>query len=74
MLPSVVVHRFRTPWRYIPEDRNLYSNSRESLLLSLWFLAQLIFSTLKMGAIYSSETLVDTRRTAWRYIPEVAVP
>jgi hypothetical protein len=28
-------------------------------LLSLWFLAQLIFSTLKMEAICSSETLVD---------------
>jgi hypothetical protein len=30
-------------------------------LLSCWFLAQLIFSTLKMEAICSSETSVDTR-------------
>jgi hypothetical protein len=32
-------------------------------LLSSWFLAQLIFSTLKMEAICSSETSVDTQRT-----------
>jgi hypothetical protein len=38
-------------------------------LLSRWFLAQLIFSTLKMEAICSSETLVDTLRTPRRYIP-----
>jgi hypothetical protein len=28
------------------------------------------FSTLKMEAICSSETSVDTERTTWRYIPE----
>jgi hypothetical protein len=39
-------------------------------LLARLFLAQLIFSTLKMEAIYSSETSVDTQRTTWRYIPE----
>jgi hypothetical protein len=39
-------------------------------LLPRRFLAQLIFSTLKMEAIYSFETPVDTQRTTWRYIPE----
>jgi hypothetical protein len=34
-------------------------------------LAEIISSTLKMEAISSSETLVDTQRTTWRYIPEV---
>jgi hypothetical protein len=35
------------------------------------FLAELISSTLKMEAICSSETSVDTQRTTQRYIPEV---
>jgi hypothetical protein len=35
-----------------------------------WFLPQLIFSSLKMEAICSSETSDDTRRTTRRYIPE----
>jgi hypothetical protein len=39
-------------------------------LLSRWFLALLIFSALKMEAICSSETSVDTQQTIWRYIPE----
>jgi hypothetical protein len=39
-------------------------------LLSRWFLAQLIFLTLKMEAIYSSETSVDTQQTTRRYISE----
>jgi hypothetical protein len=39
-------------------------------LLSRWFLAKLVFSTLKMEAIYSSETSVDTQQTTQRYIPE----
>jgi hypothetical protein len=37
----------------------------------IWFHAQFIFSTLKMKAICSSETSVDTQRTTRRYIPEV---
>jgi hypothetical protein len=37
-------------------------------LLSRRFLAQFIFTTLKMEAIFSSETLVDS--TTRRYIPE----
>jgi hypothetical protein len=40
------------------------------LLLSRWFLAQLVFSTLKMEAICSSETSVDTQQTTRRCIPE----
>jgi hypothetical protein len=40
-------------------------------LLACWFLAELISSTLKMDAICSSETSVDTKRTTRRYIPEV---
>jgi hypothetical protein len=39
-------------------------------LLALRFLAELTFFALKMDAIYSSETSVDTQRTARRYIPE----
>jgi hypothetical protein len=37
---------------------------------SRWFLAKLIFSTLKMEAVCSSETPVDTQRTTRRYSPE----
>jgi hypothetical protein len=40
-------------------------------LLACWFLAELISSTLKMEAICSSETSVDTQRTTRPYIPEV---
>jgi hypothetical protein len=40
----------------------------------LLFLAQLIFSTLKMEAIYSPETSVETQRTTRRYIPEDSTP
>jgi hypothetical protein len=39
-------------------------------LLSRWFHDQLIFSTLKMEAIFSSEMSVDTQRTTRRHIPE----
>jgi hypothetical protein len=38
--------------------------------LSSWFLSELIFSTLQMEAIYSSETSVDTQLTTGRYVPE----
>jgi hypothetical protein len=40
-------------------------------LLACCFLAELIFSTLEMEAICSSETSVDTQWTTWHYIPEV---
>jgi hypothetical protein len=39
-------------------------------LLARWFLAELIFSTLKMEVICSSETSVGTQRTTRRYTPE----
>jgi hypothetical protein len=39
-------------------------------LLSLLFLTELTFSTLKMEAICSSETSVGSQRTTRRYIPE----
>jgi hypothetical protein len=35
--------------------------------------AQLIFSTLRMKVICSSETSVDTQRTTRRYIPEDSI-
>jgi hypothetical protein len=38
--------------------------------LARWFLAKLVFLTLKMKAVCSSETSVDTQRTTRRYIPE----
>jgi hypothetical protein len=44
--------------------------ARACHLLAHWFLAEPIFSTLKMEAICSSETSVDTQRTIRRYIPE----
>jgi hypothetical protein len=40
-------------------------------LISCWFLAEIISSTLKMGAICFSETSSDTQRTTRHYIPEV---
>jgi hypothetical protein len=37
---------------------------------AFWFLSGLISWTLKMEAICSSETSVDTQRITWRHIPE----
>jgi hypothetical protein len=54
---------------------SLARNQRESRwkasfhLLTRWFHVQLIFSTLKMEAVCSSETSVGTQRTIRRYIP-----
>jgi hypothetical protein len=42
-------------------------------LLARWF-AEPIFSTLKMEAIYSSETQAETQRTTRRHIPEDDTP
>jgi hypothetical protein len=50
--------------------RNISPPSSTCHLLSRWFLAHLMFSTLKMEAICSSETPVDFQRTTRRYIPE----
>jgi hypothetical protein len=48
----------------------LHLQGWKNKLFSLWFLAQLILSTLKMEAISSSETSVDPHRTTRCYIPE----
>jgi hypothetical protein len=50
---------------------NNFSKKPACHLLACWFLAEIISSTLKMEAICSSETSVDTQRTTKRYIPEV---
>jgi hypothetical protein len=49
--------------------RNKLSKKPACQLLACWFLAELISSTLKMEAICSSETSVDTQRTTRRHIP-----
>jgi hypothetical protein len=51
-------------------QRNISPPSSACHLLSRWFLAQLIFWTLKMEAICSFETSIDTQRTTRRYILE----
>jgi hypothetical protein len=53
---------------YIPVSR--LANYSACHLLACWIFAELISSTLKMEAICSSETSVETQRTARRHIPE----
>jgi hypothetical protein len=69
---SISLARFY--FMYLFNDLNYLHENWSSLqachLLSRWFLAQPIFSSLKMEAICSSETSVDTQRTTRRYIPE----
>jgi hypothetical protein len=50
--------------------KNKFSKKPACHLLLRWFLAELIFSTLKVEVICSSEMSVDTQQTARRYIPE----
>jgi hypothetical protein len=50
-------------------EENFSKNQQESRWQAPWFLAQLIFSTLKMEATYSSETSVNTQRTTRSYNP-----
>jgi hypothetical protein len=63
-------------WIYVAQHRDqwqaLVNTASACHLLERWFFAELIFSTLKMDAICSSETSVDTLRTRRRflYIPE----
>jgi hypothetical protein len=52
------------------EDHQFSSQNSTFHLLVRWFLAEIISSTLKMEAICSSETSVDTQWTARLYIPE----
>jgi hypothetical protein len=54
-----------------PASKQVASTLLVYHMLACWFLAENIPSTLKMEAICSSETSVDTRRTTRRYIPEV---
>jgi hypothetical protein len=53
--------------KYIAE---LQSSRQACHLFACWFLAELIFSTLKMEAICLSETSVETQRTTRRHVPE----
>jgi hypothetical protein len=67
--PLKVYQRFGKTHRLHLQGRKYkFSKKLACHLLSRWFLAKLIFSTLKMEAICSSETSVDTRRTTRRYI------
>jgi hypothetical protein len=69
--PLIVNRRFGgTYCLHLQGRKNKPSKKPACHLLSHWFLAQLIFSTLKMEAICSSETSVDTQWTTRRYIPE----
>jgi hypothetical protein len=52
------------------EEYHLLGYNAACHLISHRFLAQLFFSTLKIEAICSSETSVDTQRTTRRYILE----
>jgi hypothetical protein len=51
------------------QDTQQTSEQAGGHLLSRWF-AEPIFSTLKMEAICSSETSVETQRTTWLHSPE----
>jgi hypothetical protein len=62
-----VNQRFGGTYRLHLQDRKNKLSKNPDDLLSLWVLAQLSFSTLKMEAICSFETSVDTTR---HYIPE----
>jgi hypothetical protein len=58
----------KTPYSPFSVNRRFGGGGKH--LLSRWYLSQLIFSTLKMTAICSSETSVDTERTTRGYTPE----
>jgi hypothetical protein len=70
--PVSVNRRFGGTYRLHLQGRKISESKRKACflacnLLPRWFLAEFIFSILKMEAIYSSETSVDTQ---WRHIPE----
>jgi hypothetical protein len=71
--PLKVNGRFRETCRLHLQGRRKQVANR-CHLLSCWFLAQLNFSTLKMEAICSSKTSVDTRWSTQRYIPTTSNP
>jgi hypothetical protein len=68
--PLSVNRRFGGTYRLHLQDRKSKLSKNACHLLSCWYLAQLIFLTLKMEAMCSSETSVDTQQTTWRHIPE----
>jgi hypothetical protein len=70
--PLSVNQRFGGIYRLFFKVEKITSarNLQVCQLLSRWFLAELIFSTLKMEAICPSETSVDTQRATRHYIPE----
>jgi hypothetical protein len=65
--PLRVIRRFGGTYRLHLQGRKI---SRARNQRERWFLAQIIFSTLKMEATCFSETSADTQRTTRRYIPE----
>jgi hypothetical protein len=69
---TAVVMKSTIFWDITPCDPLSTDVSEEGAchLISSWFPAQLIFSTLMMEAICFSETSVDFQRTTRRHIPE----
>jgi hypothetical protein len=65
-----VKQRFGGTYRLLLQDRRI---SRTRVLLSIWFHAgiRLGFSTLKMEAIFSFETLVDCQRSNIALYPRI---
>jgi hypothetical protein len=68
------IGRDTTPYSPLSFNRRFGGTHRLHLqgchLLACWIFAELISSTLKMEAICSSETSVETQRTTRRHIPE----
>jgi hypothetical protein len=68
--PLHVSRRFGGTYRlHLQGRRNKFSKKPACHLLARWF-AEPVSSTLKMEAICSSETSVETQRTTRRHIPE----
>jgi hypothetical protein len=67
--PLSVNRRFGGTYRLHLQGRRI-SRALLAIFSHACFFAHLIFFTLKMEAICSSETSVDTQRTTWRYSPE----
>jgi hypothetical protein len=70
--PLNVNSRFGGTYRlHLQGRRNKFSKKLAGgNLLACWFFAELISSIVKMEAICSTETSVDTQRTTRRHIPE----
>jgi hypothetical protein len=72
MVMKITIFWDTTPYSPFGVNRRFGGTYRLHLghLILRLFLARLILSTLKMEAIYSSETSVDTQRSTQRYIAE----